>query len=73
MDKQKTVIMLKDVKNEMLRDRNELALVENKKLREVLELVLCENKELRDLLEHKQQEVDSYKKESVERKKNVVV
>ena len=69
MDKQKTVIMLKDVKNEMLRDRNELALVENKKLREVLELVLCENKELRDLLEHKQQEVDSYKKESVERKK----
>lgn len=46
----------------MLRDRNELALVENKKLREVLELVLCENKELRDLLEHKQQEVDSYKK-----------
>lgn len=69
MDKQKTVIMLEYVKNEMLRDKDELALVENKKLREMLESVLCENKELRDLLEYKQQEVDSYKKESVERKK----
>lgn len=69
MDKQKTVIMLEYVKNEMLRDKDELALVENKKLREILESMLCENKELRDLLEYKQQEVDSYKKESVERKK----
>ena len=59
MKKQKTVIMLEDIKENMLGEKHESLLDENKMLRELLKSALDENKKFCEDLELKQKEVDS--------------
>lgn len=68
MKKQKTVIMLEDIKENMLGEKHESLLDENKMLRELLKSALDENKKFCEDLELKQKEVDSYKKMNIEGK-----
>lgn len=72
MKKQKTVIMLEDIKENMLGEKHESLLDENKMLRELLKSALDENKKFCEDLELKQKEVDSYKKWILKGKKNMV-
>ena len=68
MKKQKTVIMLENIKENMLGEKHESLLDENKMLRELLKSALDENKKFCEDLELKQKEVDSYKKMNIEGK-----
>lgn len=71
MKKQKTVIMLEDIKENMLGEKHESLLDENKMLRELLKSALDENKKFCEDLELKQKEVDSYKKMNIEGKRRI--
>jgi len=68
MKKQKTVIMLENIKENMLGEKHESLLDENKMLRKLLKSALDENKKFCEDLELKQKEVDSYKKMNIEGK-----